>query len=239
MSSEQFLHEFPNGSFLPVQKHDLKVGVIGLLLERFVHCRAVLGAHLVQLVDYSHATIREDQHPSLEDPATSREIVLDRRRGKARGGRSLAARVDRTRRDLRDIAKELAFCGTGVTDDEHVDVAAGADAVRVALLDAAEHLQRDRLLLLLHPPDGRRKGEDDLVHDGRVAAEGQDDGLLFGRDLDLVILDDLRLDGDPQHQEVERRVANDAPHRQPAGSSSRPRSVRCDCRARHAPRDPR
>ena len=182
-----------------------------------MHRRPVLGGHLVELVDDRDPAVGQDEHPRLEHPSSAREVVLHGGGRQPGGRRALAARVDRPGGDVGDVAQELALRGPRVAHDKAVDVAAHADPVRVLLRNPAEELEGDRLLLLLHPLDRRRQGEDDLVDNRGVVAELVEESDLLGRDLDVAVLHVLRLDRIPERHHVEGRVAHD-----PAARGARP-----------------
>ncbi|KAF5032047.1 hypothetical protein DSECCO2_621400 [anaerobic digester metagenome] len=149
--------------------------------------------HLVHLVDGGDPHIRKDQRAGLERPAAVAELVFHGRRRQAGGCRRLSARVDPAGRELHDVAQYLALGDARVADQEDVDVAAEAGAVRHLLCDTAEELERDRLLHVVGPVDRRRDRPGDLLVDQGIAGERLDLHLILlgDRDLFKLFLGDL------------------------------------------------
>jgi hypothetical protein len=176
------------------------------LFEGLVHRAAVLGGHLVELVDRGDALVREHQGAGLETPLLAvAEVVPDGGGGEPGRGRPLAGGVHRPRRDVADVRKELGLPGAGVPDEQHVEVTADPGAVREVFGDARKQLQRHREFGFFEPIDrGRDRADDPLVD---VLALGQLDDLAFVRvgDLHLLELFVLDLDADPVHVHVEHR----------------------------------
>ena len=69
--------------------------------------------------------ISEDKGTPFEHPL-SRDGILAHRSSQADGRSALTSRVHGARRRLLDILEELRLCGTGITEEENIDVAADA-----------------------------------------------------------------------------------------------------------------
>lgn len=131
----------------------------GLLLHDFVQDRAGGVGHLVELVDAADAAVGEDEGAGFEHHLP-RFRVSAHVRGQANGGGTFAAGVDATRGDSVDVAQDLGFgCGR-VTAEEDIDIAAvfGAAAFREGFVRAAEQLQQDPFLDIVHFVDAGREG---------------------------------------------------------------------------------
>ena len=166
----------------------------------------ILLRHLVHLVDGGDPHIGKDQGTGLERPAAVTELIFDGRCRQPGGGRRLAARVDPAGRELHDVAEDLTLCYTRVPDQEDMDVAAETGAVRHLLRDAAEELERDRLLHVVGPVDRRRDRPGDLFVDQGIAGERFDLRLVLLGDRDLLELLLGDLDGVALKVDVKERA---------------------------------
>mmetsp|Transcript_47934 Transcript_47934/g.120039 ORF Transcript_47934/g.120039 Transcript_47934/m.120039 type:complete len:303 (-) Transcript_47934:3-911(-) len=125
-----------------------------LLLHGFVDGDAVLLPHLVKLVDAHDAVVRQHHRAALQVEVAA--AVLDDGGSQTRGGGALAGGVHGDGRHAGGKFEELRLGGGGVSQQQHVDVAPQAGAVRHALARAGKEEARHRALDVLVPKDLRR-----------------------------------------------------------------------------------
>lgn len=93
-----------------------------LLFHRFVNRYSIFVPHLVEFVDADHTAVGEDHGPAFEVELASLRISLDRS-GETSCRRAFAGRVDRDGRNFLDELEQLRLGGTGIAEEEDVDVA--------------------------------------------------------------------------------------------------------------------
>mmetsp|Transcript_41672 Transcript_41672/g.79644 ORF Transcript_41672/g.79644 Transcript_41672/m.79644 type:complete len:490 (+) Transcript_41672:722-2191(+) len=136
----------------------------GLLLHRLVDGHAVLGAHLVKLVDAHHAAVRKHHGSRLQRVLAGPRVPNDGG-GESGSGGSLPGGVHRDGRRLVHKLQELGLGGGRVPEQQHVDVPAQANAVRENLARAAKEQAGHRCLDVVHAEDGGRDSVSKLLDD--------------------------------------------------------------------------
>jgi hypothetical protein len=144
-----------------------------LLLHDLVQHRAGQVRHLVELVDATDATVRQDQRPGLEHVVASVRVLGHERSQADRGG-ALPGGVDPTGRDLVHVVEQLRLGGARVADQHHVELPARVDHVfrRVGagfVVGAPEELAQDALFDVVELPDRGCQRLHQVVVDLRVA----------------------------------------------------------------------
>jgi len=89
---------------------------------------AVFVAHLVELVDADYAAVGEDHGAAFEVEFAGLHVALDRG-GETGGGTAFAGGVDGDGGDFFDEFEKLGLGGSGVAEQEDVDVASELHAV--------------------------------------------------------------------------------------------------------------
>ena len=141
---------------------------------------AVLGPHLVELVDAHDAAVSQHHRAPLEVKLPG--SVADHRRGQTGGTRPFARGVDGDGRDLGRKLQKLRLGRRRVPQEQHVDVAAAPGAVGEPLARAAEEQARQGLLDVLVAKDvGGHTGKELAGRPGG-AGEGAELELLLGRE---------------------------------------------------------
>ena len=123
------------------------------LLHDLVDGRPIDVAHLVELVDADDAPVGE-HHGARLQPPLARLLVRGHGRRQAHAARAAARRRDRARRRVQHVAQHLRLGHRGVADEQDVDVASEAGAVRQVLFDAAQQHAEDGLFDVFVTMDG-------------------------------------------------------------------------------------
>ncbi len=150
----------------------------GLLFHGFVDGGAVLVVHLVELVDEAGALVGEDEGAAFERPF-GREGVAAHAGGETDGAGTLACGEDGAVGGFFDVFQDLRFGGSGIAEEEDVDVAADFVLALGFFADAAEEGECDCGLDVGVTVDAGSDGGDDLIADMGVARQRSDLTLVF------------------------------------------------------------
>lgn len=103
---------------------------------------AVLVAHLVEFVDAYDTTVSEDHCTAFKVEFAGLGVALNRS-GETGGGRTFARGIDGDWGNLFNEFEKLGFSGTGVSEEEDVNITTELHAVGKDLFRAAEEEECD------------------------------------------------------------------------------------------------
>lgn len=134
--------------------------------------------HLIELIDEADAFVGKDESSTLKCPFSS-DGVFVHTSCQTDSTCALSGRVNNSVVDLLDVLEELRLGGTGVTEEEHVDVATNPMFLVHILGLASEHSQQKTFLDELMAVDGWSNGSNKALGNVLLAASITDFVLLL------------------------------------------------------------
>lgn len=131
-------------------------------------CDAVLVAHLVEFVDAYDTAVGEDHCTAFKVEFAGLGVALNRG-GETSSGGTFAGGIDGDWGNFFDEFKELGFSGTGVSEEEDVDVTTELHAVGKNLFRAAKEEECDGFLNVFVTVDRGADGAGQFFIEIRVA----------------------------------------------------------------------
>lgn len=139
---------------------------------------AVLIAHLVEFVNADDTAVGEDHGTTFEVELAGLGVALDGS-GETGGGGTFTGGVDGNWGDLFNEFEELGFGGTGVTEEEDIDVSTELHAVGEDLFGTTEEEECNSFFDIFVAIDGGTDGAGEFLVEVGVAGHFEE-FLFFG-----------------------------------------------------------